>query len=62
MVFLGFGKYARADRIYALEPLGEGLCPVAEDASRRTLALPFHPRLAEDEQELVVDALRRAIG
>jgi hypothetical protein len=21
MVFLGFGKYARADRIYALEPL-----------------------------------------
>src|ERR687884_2193410 len=25
MVFLGFGKYVRADRIYALEPLGEGL-------------------------------------
>src|SRR5205085_1709065 len=24
MVFLGFGKYARSDRIYALEPLGEG--------------------------------------
>ena len=24
MVFLGFGKYARADRIYALEPLPEG--------------------------------------
>jgi len=24
MIFLGFGKYARADRIYALEPLGEG--------------------------------------
>lgn len=24
MVFLGFGKWARADRIYALEPLGEG--------------------------------------
>ena len=24
MVFLGFGKYARADRIYALEPLGDG--------------------------------------
>src|SRR6478672_5461436 len=23
MVFLGFGKYARADRIYALEPLTE---------------------------------------
>src|SRR5438309_151694 len=24
MLFLGFGKYARADKIYALEPLGEG--------------------------------------
>ena len=24
MVFLGFGKYARADRIYALEPLPPG--------------------------------------
>jgi hypothetical protein len=24
MIFLGFGKYARADRIYALEPLAEG--------------------------------------
>src|SRR5581483_2688194 len=25
MVFLGFGKYVRADKIYALEPLAEGL-------------------------------------
>jgi hypothetical protein len=24
MIFLGFGKYARADRIYALEPIGTG--------------------------------------
>ena len=24
MIFLGFGKYARADKIYAMEPLGEG--------------------------------------
>ncbi len=24
MIFLGFGKYARADKIYALEPLVEG--------------------------------------
>ncbi len=24
MVFLGFGKYVRADRIYALEPLPQG--------------------------------------
>ena len=24
LIFLGFGKYARADKIYALEPLAEG--------------------------------------
>jgi hypothetical protein len=24
MIFLGFGKYVRADKIYALEPLGPG--------------------------------------
>src|SRR4051794_14496095 len=24
MIFLGFGKYVRADKIYALEPLGGG--------------------------------------
>ena len=24
MIFLGFGKYARADKIYALEPIGTG--------------------------------------
>ena len=24
MVFLGFGKYVRADKIYALEPIAEG--------------------------------------
>jgi hypothetical protein len=32
MVFLGFGKYARADRIYALEPLESG----ARGSGRRT--------------------------
>ena len=28
----------------------EGMCPIAEDASARTLALPFHARLEEDDQ------------
>ena len=41
---------------------GEGLCPVAEDASRRTLALPFFPQLEPEDQERVVDALLTAIG
>jgi perosamine synthetase len=39
----------------------EGLCPVAEALSARTLALPFHARLAEEDQLHVVDALRAAL-
>ena len=38
-----------------------GLCPVAEDLAARTLALPFHARLGEDDQAYVADALRRAL-
>jgi perosamine synthetase len=40
----------------------EGLCPVAEDASRRTLALPFHTALDPDDQERVVESLRAAVA
>jgi perosamine synthetase len=40
----------------------EGDCPVAEDISRRTLALPFHTGIEEAAQERVVDTLRRALG
>jgi perosamine synthetase len=39
----------------------EGLCPVAEDASRRTLALPFHTALPRDDQERVVEVLRGVV-
>jgi perosamine synthetase len=39
----------------------EGLCPVAEAASARTLALPFHTRLDEDDQVYVAGALRTAL-
>jgi perosamine synthetase len=39
----------------------EGVCPVAEDACSRTLALPFFPQLEAADQELVVDALRVAL-
>ena len=39
----------------------EGLCPVSEETSRRTLALPFFPQLEREDQERVVDvAARRA--
>ncbi len=40
----------------------EGILPVAEAASARTLALPFHTALETGEQERVVDALTRALA
>ena len=40
----------------------EGMFPVAETKSGRTLALPFHARLAEDDQVSVAKALRAALG
>ncbi|CAN5257703.1 DegT/DnrJ/EryC1/StrS family aminotransferase [soil metagenome] len=38
-----------------------GLCPIAEDMSLRTLALPFHPLLDEDDQAHVAESLRAAL-
>jgi len=40
---------------------GAGLCPVAEDLSSRTLALPFHARLDEDDQAFVAETLAAAL-
>ena len=40
----------------------EGLCPVAEDLSGRTLALPFHARLDEDDQDYVVRSLKEVLA
>jgi dTDP-4-amino-4,6-dideoxygalactose transaminase len=40
---------------------GEGLCPVAEEMSERTLALPFHARLDEEDQAYVAETLRVAV-
>jgi perosamine synthetase len=39
----------------------EGLCPVSEDASARTMAIPFHARLPREDAERVVEALRGAL-
>jgi perosamine synthetase len=39
----------------------EGLCPRAEDLSRRTVALPFYTALEAEDQERVVEALAAAI-
>jgi perosamine synthetase len=40
----------------------EGLCPVAEEMSSRTLALPFHARLEEEDQAYVAAALRDSLA
>jgi perosamine synthetase len=40
----------------------QGMLPVTEDTSARTLALPFHSRLPAEDQERVVEALARALG
>jgi perosamine synthetase len=40
----------------------EGMLPISEDCSRRTLALPFHGRLDRADQEYVADALRAVLG
>jgi len=49
---------------YMREAFGfsEGLCPVAEEISSRTLALPFYPEIDPGDQEYVVEALRAALG
>jgi perosamine synthetase len=39
----------------------EGLCPVSEDASERTMAIPFHARLEREDQERVAEALRTCL-
>ena len=40
----------------------EGLCPVSEDLSRRTLALPFFTGIDAEDQEYVVEALAAALA
>jgi perosamine synthetase len=40
----------------------EGMCPIAEDASEHSLALPFFTGIEAGDQEQVVEALSRAVG
>jgi dTDP-4-amino-4,6-dideoxygalactose transaminase len=41
---------------------GEGLCPVSEDLSSRTLALPFFTGLERGAQERVAEVLGSALA
>ncbi len=40
----------------------EGLCPIAEGLSARTLALPFHARLDQSDQAYIVATLKEALA
>jgi perosamine synthetase len=62
---IGFNRYLPSIHLqpYMRERYGfsEGMCPVSEDASSRTLALPFFTALEADAQERVAEALAAAL-
>jgi len=72
MVFLGFGKYARADRIYALDPLPpgerghgartrvwvEGIPdPIVASRTERAIVAALGPNAAAAQARVLDDAL-----
>jgi perosamine synthetase len=63
---IGFNRYLPSIHLqpYMRERYGfrEGLCPVAENLSSRTLALPFFTALERDAQERVADVLAAAVA
>ncbi len=62
---IGFNRYLPSIHLqpYMRERYGfrEGLCPVSEDASSRTLALPFFTALELDAQQRVVETLAASL-
>jgi dTDP-4-amino-4,6-dideoxygalactose transaminase len=62
---IGYNRYLPSIHLqpYMRERYGfaEGLCPVAEDISSRTLALPFFTALERDAQERVAEVLAAAL-
>ncbi len=62
---IGYNRYLPSIHLqpYMRERYGfvEGLCPVSEDVSARSLALPFFTGLERDAQERVADALAAAL-
>ncbi|HKT45799.1 MAG TPA: DegT/DnrJ/EryC1/StrS family aminotransferase [Gaiellaceae bacterium] len=62
---IGFNRYLPSIHLqpYMRERYGfrEGMCPVSEDLSSRTLALPFFTALERDAQERVAEVLASAL-
>ena len=63
---IGFNRYLPSIHLqpYMRERYGfrEGMCPVSEDLSSRTLALPFFTALERQAQERVADVLASALA
>jgi perosamine synthetase len=63
---VGFNRYLPSIHLqpYMRETYGfrEGMCPVSEDRSSRTLALPFFTGLERDAQERVAEVLASALA
>ena len=75
MVFLGFGKYVRADRIYSLEPLPSGQRghgartrvwvegipdPIVASRTERAIVAAMGPNAAAAQARVLDDALKLA--
>jgi perosamine synthetase len=62
---IGYNRYLPSIHLqpYMRERYGfhEGMCPVSEDASSRTLALPFFTGIERDAQERVAEVLAAAL-
>ena len=63
---IGFNRYLPSIHLqpYMRERYGfrEGMCPVSEDLSSRTLALPFYTGLERSAQERVAEVLAGALS
>jgi perosamine synthetase len=63
---IGFNRYLPSIHLqpYMRERYGfrDGMCPVSEDLSSRTLALPFFTSLEQDAQERVAEVLASALA
>jgi perosamine synthetase len=63
---IGYNRYLPSIHLqpYMRERYGfrAGMCPVSEDASARTLALPFFTSLGRDDQERVAEVLASALA
>lgn len=54
--------YPSFQEFSAFQGLGLGATPIASEISRRELTLPLYPTMTDEEVELVIEAVREAVG